>query len=132
MIAITALARNTSSTEEGLVQYVPQSTASYDDKTEQISWSFNERIKVEEKALKWMRDDPRLAHFVLFVASRTKWPIRVEIYHDQEGGWEELHVVVLAEDNFDNVMEEWRKLADEIAQIFPLDVQMKAAVIYGD
>ena len=107
-----------------------ESTTSY--KWEEISWNSSERVKVDEKALEWMREDPRLAQFVLFVASRTAWPIHVEVYHDYEGGWEELHVVVLAEGEFEDIVKEWRALEEEIAREFPLDVRMKAAVIYGE
>ena len=94
------------------------------------SSSYGDRVAVTDDAKSWLECDQRLVEFVRYVAAHTNWPILVDVYHDYEGGWEELHVHVLAKGEFDDLMREWGKLEEGIAGEFPLDVQMKAAVIY--
>ncbi|MGC8696581.1 MAG: hypothetical protein ACP5UD_09290 [Conexivisphaera sp.] len=84
----------------------------------------------DEEAWRWIREDPRLADLVSFVASRTSRPVRVRVYRDHEEGFEEFQVRVRAGGELEDFEGEWGSMVDEAARRFPPDLLEKAAIIY--
>ena len=90
-------------------------------------------IKVaDEKVYRWLIDDPRLNDLINFVASQTSRPIKLEIYHDYEENFEELHIVVETKEELEKYIDEWKRISKEVAEKFPLDLRIKAGVLYGE
>ncbi len=89
-------------------------------------------IKVaDEKVCRWLADDPRLIDLICFVASYTSKPLRLEIYHDYEENFEELHIVVETDEELEDYIDEWKMLTEELVGRFPRDLRAKVGVLYG-